>query len=450
MTLRHRNPLATLLALALSVSLIAAGCGRSDDGATSETTSGDTPSADEPTGFINPDEDCEDYQGTAGIDGTTIKIGTIRPTSGPAAIYDTVATGMEKYFEAANARGGIAAGDGKTYMIELVKGDDGYDANRTPGEATRLVDNEGVFALVGDIGTETSQAIQEDMNTRCVPMLAVATGSPSWGDNNQYPWTISGLPSYATEAHRIVEYLKETKPDAKIALLYQNDDFGESYKKAFEAGIEGTDMSVVASESYVPAPGATPEGQVVKLATSGADVFFVGVAGTACPTALSKVPSDWTPQTWVSIVCTSKLAMSIAQDRAEGLYSAQATLDPASAEDQANPKVQTFFEEGAKVGLTQDEMEGGIISVGWGFGAAFEMALQQATTVDRAGVMNALWSLEDAPSFGLVRDEVTINTDGADDAWVIEGLRIAKRTNGEWVEEAPTVNYEGESNSFTG
>lgn len=450
MALRRKNPVLALVALLVSVALIATGCGRDDGDSGDGDTGGGEATETASDGFIDPGEDCEDYQGTAGIDGDTIKVGTVRPTSGPASIYDTVALGMQKYFEAANAKGGITAGDGKTYKVEVVKGDDGYDANKTPGEVSRLVDNEGVFALVGQIGTEQNKAVQEDLNDRCVPMIAVATGSPSWGDANSYPWTISGLPSYATEIHSVIEYLKTEKPDAKIALLYQADDFGDSYLGAFEKGVEGTDMELVASESYVPAPGATPEGQVAKLATSGADVFFVGVSGTACPTALTKVPGDWKPMTWVTVVCGSKLAMSLAQGKDEGVYSAQATLDPSSTEDQENPKVQAYFEAGESVGLERGDLEAGVLSVGWGFGALFETALASAETVDRAGVMNALWAIEDGEPFGLVRDEVTINSNGEEDPWLVEGLRIVHREGGNWVEASPLVNYEGESNSYRG
>ena len=163
-----------------------------------------------------------------GISGDTIKIGTIRPASGPYAIYDQVTAGMEAYFKEANDTGGLKAGDGKKYKVELVKEDDGYDPARTPNLVKKLVEQDKVFGLVGDIGTETNLAIRTYMNDNCVPNIALATGSPEWGKANEFPWYIAALPSYATEAKFWVDYIKTVKPDAKIAILYQSDDFGQA------------------------------------------------------------------------------------------------------------------------------------------------------------------------------------------------------------------------------
>ena len=190
--------------------------------------------SDQPAAFINPDEDCENYDGTKGITGDTIKIGTVRPESGPYSIYDTVTKGLAAYVGAVNAKGGVKAGDGKTYQLQLVKADDAYDPAKTPGEVKRLVEQEGIFAMVGEIGTSNNLAVRQFMNDNCVPSIGLATGSPEWGKAAEFPWFIGGLPSYATEAHAWIEYLKESNPKAKIALLYQDDDFGQAYEKAIK------------------------------------------------------------------------------------------------------------------------------------------------------------------------------------------------------------------------
>ena len=193
------------VAVLLAVSLAAMGCGRDD---TKSNASDDTSGSSSKGGaVINPADDCEDYQPTAGIKGDTITIGTVRPTSGPAGIYKFVADGMIKYFEAQNAKGGIKAGDGKTYKVEVEAGDDGYDANKTPDVVKDLVEQKNVFALVGSIGTATNLAVRQYVNDKCVPSIALATGSPEWGKANDYPWYIGGLPSYATEPHAFTEGL---------------------------------------------------------------------------------------------------------------------------------------------------------------------------------------------------------------------------------------------------
>lgn len=445
-----RTPWKVGMALLLALSLTAAACGRDDDA--SDTTVDDNGGSNgaETVGFINPDEDCEDYDGTQGVEGNTIKIGTIRPESGNYAIYDLVTQGLEAYFEAANEDGGLEAGDGERYTIELIKKNDEYDPAKTPALARQLVEQDGVFALVGSIGTETNEAIRDYMNDNCVPNIGLATGSTQWGtEANRYPWYISALPSYAAEANAWIEYLKAENPQAKIALLYQDDDFGEGYKGAIEKAIEDTEITVVADQSFNPRSGGTTEAAVTQMSGSGADVFIVGIGGSPCPVTLSFMPENWTPMTFISVTCASKTALALAQGKDQGVYIAQPTLDAGDPADQTNPKIVEFKERAVVGGLSEDQIEGGISSPGWGFGAFFALGLANSEVVDRAAVMNALYSLEDE-SFGILRDEVTVNTDGAEDPWAIEGFRIAQREGDGWAEKTPVRNFEGQSNDFAG
>lgn len=452
-----RPPLRTVAALLACLSLVAVACGR-DDKAADDT--GSTPTTAGTSGskaFIDPAQDCPDYKGTQGISGDTITIGTVRPASGPYAIYDTVTKGIETFFKAANAKGGIKAGDGKTYKVNLIKEDDEYDPSKTPAVVDKLVNQDGVFALVGDIGTETNLAVRQTLNQACVPNIALATGSPQWGESDKYPWYIAGLPSYATEARAFLDYLTTTDPEAKIAILAQNDDFGQAYTKAIKKFIAdtGSKMSVVAEESYDPSSGGTTEGATTKLAGSGADVFFVGIGGTQCAKTLTFMPETWKPKTYVSITCSVSLSMALAGPKAQGVYSTQATLDPGSKTDQANPKIQQFFTDGRAQGLTDQELSGGIVAAGWGFASVFAEGLKHAKTVDRAGVMNALYSL-DKVNFGLARDGTEGSTDGSKDPWIIESLRVVQRevdpsgTGGDWKEVAPMTSFNGKSSSFAG
>lgn len=439
-----------LTASLLAVVMLAAACGgRDDDSGSGTTTTAGEGGGGEAAAFIDPSVDCADYQGTQGVNGDTIKIGTVRPATGNFAIYDQVTTGLDAYVTSVNNNGGIKAGDGKTYKLELVKEDDAYDPARTPQLVKKLVEQDGVFALVGDIGTETNLAVRDYLNEKCVPNIALATGSTEWGNNKQYPWYISGLPSYAAEANAWIEYLKEANPQAKIALLYQDDDFGQAYEKAIKKAIEGTDITVVDEASFNPLSGTTTEAAVTKLSQSGADTFIVGIGGTPCPKTLSLIPETWKPATFVSITCAGKTALSLAGGKDQGIIAAQATYDPSDPADQSNPKVQDFMTNGAAAGLDQAKMEGGITSVGWGFGALFAKAIEESKAVDRADVMNTLWSMQDE-NFGLLRDEITVNTDGTDDPWLIEGFRIVQREGNGWKELSPVTNFEGKSNGFAG
>jgi branched-chain amino acid transport system substrate-binding protein len=447
-----------LAALGCAVVLIAAACSRDDS--SSSTTAKDGSSTTAKGGsnaaFINPSTDCANYKGTQGINGDTIKIGTIRPADGPYAIYDQVTSGLEAYVTSVNSQGGIKAGDGKSYKLELVKENDSYDPGKTPALAKKLVEQDQVFGLVGVIGTENNLAIRQYLNDACVPNVSLATGSPEWGNADQFPWYIAGLPSYATEASYWVDYLEKANPKAKIALLYQDDDFGKSYQSALKKDIEqankekGTSMSVVAEQSYNPLSGGTTEAATVQLSQSGADTFIVGLGGTPCPQTLKFVPDTWKPMTFVSVTCSVNTAMSLAGGKEAGVLAAQATLDPSDPADASNPKVQQFMQQGAAAGLSDGQLKGGITAVGWTFGALLAEGLEKAKTVDRAGVMNSLFSLKNG-NFGLLRDEVTVETNGAKDPWPIEGFRIVQRNpGGGWTAKTEVTNKEGESNQLRG
>ena len=173
------TPAWRLVALGSILTMGLAACGRNDSssdggsGDDSQTTTGE--SAD--GAFIDPAADCDNYEGTKGIEGDTIKVGTVRPAQGPYQIYDTLTVGLDAYFKHVNEGGGIEAGDGKKYKIELLKGDDQYDPGKTPDEVKKLVEQEGVFAMVGSVGTETNLAVRDYLNDNCVPSIALATGS---------------------------------------------------------------------------------------------------------------------------------------------------------------------------------------------------------------------------------------------------------------------------------
>lgn len=446
-------------ALATAFSLIVTGCGRDDEEAEGENTETTTDQGENGGGesegtqaFIDPETDCgPDYNPTAGINGNTIKIGNIRPETGAYSIYGTIAKGFEAYIKMVNDQGGVMAGDGKKYMLELVSGDDAYDPAQTPTVAQRLVEQEGIFAMVGAIGSAGNVAIRQYMNDNCVPSVALATGSREWGENAKYPWYIAGLPPYATEATAYMEYLKENHPDATIALLWQDDDYGLTYKEAIEKAIEGTNIKLIADKPYNPLNEASPESKVVELAASNADVFFVGLGGAPCPVSVTKMPDTWKPMTFVSLTCSAKTAMSLLGDKESkvDLYAVQAALDPANPEHQQDPKMQEVFAAGRAIGLDDATLEGGIFTAGWNFGALFIRGLERAESVTRHDVMNALWSLKDE-ELGIALPGSKVNTNGAEDPWPFEDLAIIHRENGQWVQVTDVVSYNGRSNEFAG
>ena len=203
----------------------------------------------------------------------------------------------------------------------------------------------------------------------------------------------------------------------------------------------------MSSQSFNPLAGVSPEANVVTLSQSGADVFIVGIGGTPCPKSLSTMPATWKPMTFISVTCASKLALSLAGGKDQGVYLAQPTLDPSDPADASNPKVIEFRKQAAIGGLDEGSIDGGISAPGWGFAALFAEGLKNAKTVDRAALMNALYSLKDA-NFGYSATRSRSTPMVPRIHGPSRGLRIAQREGEGWVEKTPVTNWEGQSNSF--
>ena len=167
-----------------------------------------------------------------GATDTEIKIGNIMPYSGPASSYGVIGKTEEAYFRKINAEGGI---NGR--KINFISYDDGYSPPKTVEQARKLVESDEVLLIFNALGTPPNSAIQKYMNMKKVPQLFVATGATKWNDPKEFPWTMGWQPSYQSEAQIYAKYILKEKPDAKIAVLYQNDDYGKDYLKGFKDGL---------------------------------------------------------------------------------------------------------------------------------------------------------------------------------------------------------------------
>lgn len=429
-----------LAALLLAVTMIAAACGGRDDdnGAAGNGDDGNGDDTTEASTELVSADDCDDYDGTQGVTDDSILIGNSLPQSGQYSIFDQVRIGIEAYFSYVNDNGGV---EGRN--LELVSLDDQYLAERTRSNVEELVNSEGVFALLGMVGTENNEAAQQFLEEQglCVPNLSVATGFPGFGDPERDPWIINGLPNYALEAVAFAEYLKENDPDATVSVLAQNDAFGSSYVDAFEDAIEGTDITITERQTFDAAAEDTAQGQVTTLASDGADALLLAVTGLPCPNVLSSISeSGWDPLTYVTLTCSSKILMTIAGDAAEGTLSTRATYDPGDPANAEEPAVVEFREQGAAAGLTDEEMDELNVAAGWGFGAYLVQLLEASEELDRATVMNTAW-FQSGVEFGLNLDGLEWTTDGASDPFGIDQLQFIRRTDGNWVPEGELVDY---------
>jgi branched-chain amino acid transport system substrate-binding protein len=204
-----------------------------------------------------------------GATDTEIKIGNIMPYSGPASAYGVIGKTEAAYFNKINAEGGI---NGR--KINFVTYDDAYSPPKTVEQARKLVESDEVLLIFNSLGTPPNTAIQKYMNQKKVPQLFVATGATKWNDPQNFPWTIGWQPNYQSESIIYAKYILKNHPNAKIAVLYQNDDYGKDYLKGFKDGLGAKAASMIVIEESYEVSEPTIDSHIVKLKSTGADVFF--------------------------------------------------------------------------------------------------------------------------------------------------------------------------------
>jgi len=204
-----------------------------------------------------------------GATDTEIKIGNIMPYSGPASAYGVIGKTEEAYFKKINAEGGI---NGR--KINFVSYDDAYSPPKTVEQARKLVESDEVLIVFNSLGTPPNSAIQKYLNSKKVPQLFVATGATKWNDPKEFPWTMGWQPNYQSESQIYAKYILKNKPDAKIAVLYQNDDYGKDYLKGFKDGLGAKAASMIIVEESYEVSQPTIDSNIVKLKSLNADVFF--------------------------------------------------------------------------------------------------------------------------------------------------------------------------------
>src|ERR1700704_2418729 len=181
-----------------------------------------------------------------GATDTEIKIGNIMPYSGPASAYATIGKTEAAYFNKLNAEGGI---NGR--KINFISYDDGYSPPKAVEQARKLVESDEVLLIFNSLGTPSNSSIHKYMNAKKVPQLFVATGATKWNDPREFPWTMGWQPNYQSESRIYAKYILKELPNAKIAILYQNDDYGKDYVKGLKDGLGAKAVSmIVAEESY--------------------------------------------------------------------------------------------------------------------------------------------------------------------------------------------------------
>ena len=203
-----------------------------------------------------------------GVTPTEVKIGNTNPYSGPASAYGTIGKALAAYFTKVNAEGGV---NGR--KIDFVTLDDGYSPPKTVEMVRRLVEQDQVAFVFQTLGTPTNSAIHKYLNQAKVPHLFVATGATKWGDPQHFPWTMGWQPTYQTEGHIYAQYVLRNVPNAKIGILYQNDDYGKDYVKGLKDALGDAAKKLIVLEQSYEVTDPTIDSQIVNLKNSGANVF---------------------------------------------------------------------------------------------------------------------------------------------------------------------------------
>ena len=225
-----------------------------------------------------------------GVTDTEIKIGNTGPYSGPASSYGTIAKSEAAYFRLVNDEGGV---NGR--KIDFISYDDAYSPPKTVEQVRKLVEHDGVLLVMSPLGTPTNSAIWRYMNQKKVPQLFVATGATKWNDPKGHPWTMGWQPNYQSEGHAYAAYILQNKPDGKVAVLYQNDDFGKDYLKGLKDGLGGKAGMVILAAPYETTD-PTVDSQIISMKAAGADVFVnTGIPKFAAQAIKKAAEIDWKP-----------------------------------------------------------------------------------------------------------------------------------------------------------
>jgi ABC-type branched-subunit amino acid transport system substrate-binding protein len=374
----------------------------------------------------------------AGVSGTEIKIGNIAPYTGPASAYGVIANVEKAYFDKINAEGGI---NGR--KITFISYDDAYSPPKTVEQARKLVESDEVLLIFNPLGTPTNSAIQRYLNAKQVPQLFVASAAGKWSNPKDFPWTMGFQPSYRVEARIFAKYILKGKPNAKVALFYQNDDFGKEYVAGLKEifGDKATSL-IVAEESYAVTEPSI-DSHIVKLKDTGADVLINISTPKFAAQAIKKISElEWKPMHVMASVSTSISGVLAPAGFAasEGILSVsylKNASDPQWRNDDGVKKFRAFLEKYMPGANVADA------SLSYGYAVAHTMVQvlkQCGDDLTRENVMKQAADLKDFVPDTLMPG-IKVNTSASDFA-PIEQLKMMRFKGNAWEQFGDVMSAE--------
>ncbi len=356
-----------------------------------------------------------------------VKIGNIMPYSGPASSYSVIGKTEAAYFNKINAEGGI---NGR--KINFISYDDGYSPPKTVEQARKLVESDEVLLIFNSLGTPPNSAIHKYMNSKKVPQLFVATGATKWNDPKEFPCTMGWQPNYQSETQIYAKYILKNYPNAKIGVLYQNDDYGKDYLKGLKDGLGSKVSMIVAEESYETTE-PTIDSHIVNLKASGADVFVDLSIPKFAAQAIKKIAEiGWKPVHFLNSV-SSSISATIKPagfDNSQGIISATYLKDPNDPQWKGDPDIKGW---NAFLDKYYPEANRADAFVIYGYAVAQTMVhvlKQCGNDLTRQNVMKQAASMHDFVVAGLLPG-VKINTSATDFA-PISQLQLMRMKGDSW------------------
>jgi branched-chain amino acid transport system substrate-binding protein len=373
-----------------------------------------------------------------GATDSEIKIGNIMPYSGPASAYGVIGRTEAAYFRKINTEGGI---NGR--KVNFISYDDAYSPPKAVEQARKLVESDEVLLIFGPLGTPSNTAIQRYMNAKKVPQLFVSTGATKWNDPQTYPWTMGWQPNYQSEARIYAKYILKEKPNARIGVLYQNDDYGKDYLKGLRDGLGDKAASMIIAEDAYEVAEPTVDTHIVKMKSIGADVFIDVTTPKFAAQAIKKAAEiGWKPMHFLNSVATSIGAVikPAGFENAQDIISVAYLMDPMDPQWKDHPGMKAFDEFLAKY-FPEGNRADNFVVTGYNNAQTLVQVLKQCgNELTRENVMKQAANLKDFKTDNLLPG-ITINTSPTDFA-PIEQVQFRRLRGERWELFGPVLNDE--------
>jgi len=374
-----------------------------------------------------------------GASDTEIKVGQTVPFSGPASAYASIGKTQAAYFKMINDQGGI---NGR--KINLIQYDDAYSPPKAVEQVRKLVESDEVLLTFQIIGTPSNAAVQKYLNSKKVPQLFAATGASKFTDPKNFPWTMGYNPNYFVEGRIYGQYILKEYPNAKVGVLYQNDDLGKDYLNGIKAGLGDKAAKMIVNESSYEVSDPTVDSQILKIKDAGADLFFSASTPKQAAQAIKKIGEiGWKPVQIVDINATSVGAVMkpAGLDAAKGVISVNYGKDPLDPTWKDDAGLKKYFDFMAKY-YPDGDKDSNFNTYGYGTAQLLAHVLQQCgDNLTRENVMKQAASLKDVTS-DIALPGIKANT-SATDYRVNKQLQMMKFNGERWELFGPILEDAG-------